>query len=68
MTRHLTLITAAMLAAVLIVTTAVMLRDVLTGNPDAFWWQVLALLGNGHALVLTLAHRPGRLSTQKETQ
>lgn len=68
MTRHLPLITAAMLAAVLIVITVAMLCDALTGHPDAFWWQVLALLGNGHALFLVLAHRPARLTIQKEAR
>lgn len=67
MTRHLPLITAAMLAAVLIVATAGMLRDVLTGSLDAFWWQALALLGNGNALFLVLTHRPVSGDTQKET-
>lgn len=62
MSRPQSLAITTMLAAVLIVATARMLYDVLTGSFDAFWWQILALQGHLLALILVPAHRPARQS------
>lgn len=64
MPRPHSLAITTMLAAVLIVATAGTLYDVLTGNFDAFWWQILAL--QGHLLALILV--PAPKATPAETR